>query len=95
MTRRPPTRTKPAVKDSFMVISRPTLYTISASNRVHRGNVSRVRAAVNTQPSSRRSSGVSRTSAAAMFSSRWAVLEVPGMTNIAGERASSHARAAW
>jgi hypothetical protein len=95
MTRRPPTRMKPAVKDSFMVVSRPALYTVSASDRMHRRNVSGARAAVNTQPSSRRSSGVSRTSAAATFSSRCAVLEVPGMTSIAGERASSHARAAW
>ena len=53
------------------------------------------RAEVNTQPSSRRSSGLSRISAAAMFSSKCAVLEVPGITGIAGERASSQASAAW
>ena len=32
MTRRPPTRTKPAVKESFMMVSRPALYTVSASD---------------------------------------------------------------
>ena len=45
--------------------------------------------------SSRSSAGLSTSSAAARFSSRWAIREVPGIGTIAGERASSHASATW
>ena len=45
--------------------------------------------------SSRSSAALSVSSAAARFSSRWAIREVPGIGTITGERASSHASATW
>jgi hypothetical protein len=48
-----------------------------------------------SSPSSWNSSPVSRSAAAARFSSRCATDEVPGIGSITGERASSQARATW